>query len=571
VVTGNTRGLKNDDVRALERLKQRRMKPQEVVGLSMARTLVEISMHIRRRVGVLIDRRGRVRAVAVGDANRIWVPEFGRLRAGTDRLRGLRWIVTRVTGDPLTRDDLVDLVRLRLDLSLSLTATADGVLSDVQMAHVAPYTEDGDPHVLLEPCALRDVEADFRVFISDLEDSLQRAIPSTRVVDDPHAQRAVLVHVQLPREPPAESVLGELRELARTARLAVVAEEVQRRKAPDHRYVFGRGRLEEIMLQALQLEAEIVVFGSDLTPAQMRAISTETELKVIDRTQLILDIFAQHATTREGKLQVELAQLRYLLPRLHGKHTALSRLAGGIGGRGPGETKLEIDRRRVKDRISNFEKKIKELSRQRETRRRQRRRKSVPIVGIVGYTNAGKSTLLNSLTGAEVLAENMLFATLDPTSRRLRFPEEREIVLTDTVGFIRDLPGDLLHAFRSTLEELAEADLLLHVVDIADPDADAQIESVERTLQELSLLDIPRVLVLNKADMEHSEEWREVMEERRNAVVVTAMDKQSLRPLIKVIGSTLFGQNRSSLVPDNEGSPPSAEYYPGDSTKGPKD
>ena len=496
---------------------------------------------------MLLDRRGRVGAVAVGDASRIWVPEFGRMRAGTDRLRGLRWVATHVTGDdPLTRDDLIDLVRLRLDMSIALSVGEGGRPGLVHLAHVSPLGGDGDPYTFLEPCNLHDLDLDFRVFVSELEADLSRAVRASTKTAGDGAHRALLAYMQLPGEPQAESVLYELRELARTAGLTVVAEEVQRRQMADHRYVFGQGRLEEMMLRALQLEAEVVVFGQDLTPAQMRAISTATELKVIDRTQLILDIFAQHATSREGKLQVELAQLRYLLPRLHGRHTALSRLAGGIGGRGPGETKLEIDRRRVKDRIHNFEKKINELSKQRETRRRQRKRHDVPVVGIVGYTNAGKSSILNELTGSKVLAENKLFATLDPVSRRLRFPEEREIVIIDTVGFIRDLPPDLMHAFRSTLEEIGDANLLLHVVDVADPEAETQIREVVETLEALDLGDIPRLLVLNKSDLEHPEKWRAVLEERQGALAVSAMKKETLRPLIARMAVELFGQHPKS-------------------------
>ena len=296
----------------------------------------------------------------------------------------------------------------------------------------------------------------------------------------------------------AEASLAELRELARTAGVEVLDSVLQMRREPDPRYLIGRGKLEELNLRAMQLGADLLIFDRNLSPSQAAHIAEETSLKVLDRTQLILDIFAQRAQSADGKLQVELAQLKYLLPRLAQSDDSLSRLAGGIGGRGPGETKLEIDRRRVRDRIAHLERRIEHLSRERQVRRGRRERRELPVISIVGYTNAGKSTLLNALTHSEVLAEDKLFATLDPTSRRLRFPEEREVIITDTVGFIRDLPQDLVAAFRATLEELDDADLLLHVVDASDPAHDAQVEAVEQILETLGLLSKPRILVWNK-------------------------------------------------------------------------
>jgi GTP-binding protein HflX len=280
----------------------------------------------------------------------------------------------------------------------------------------------------------------------------------------------------------------------------VIDATLQYRREPDPRYLIGKGKLEDILLRSMQLMADIIVFDANLSPSQARHIAEVTSLKILDRTQLILDIFAQRAQSADGKLQVELAQLKYLYPRLVGRDDSLSRLAGGIGGRGPGETKLEIDRRRVRDRITALERRIEALSSNRQVRRKQRNERGLPIVSIVGYTNAGKSTLLNALTDSKVLAENVLFATLDPTSRRLRFPTEREVIITDTVGFIRDLPEDLVTAFRATLEELGDADLLLHVVDAADPRHDVQVKAVEEILKDLGLHEKERLLVFNKKD-----------------------------------------------------------------------
>ncbi|HCF57832.1 MAG TPA: GTPase HflX, partial [Myxococcales bacterium] len=311
---------------------------------------------------------------------------------------------------------------------------------------------------------------------------------------------AILVGMSVNGKRAAEESMSELKELARSAGVEILDCIVQGRREVDPRYVIGRGKLQELVLRSMQQMATMIIFDTDLSPSQARHIGEETSLKIVDRTQLILDIFAQRAQSADGKLQVELAQLKYLLPRLSARDDSLSRLTGGIGGRGPGETKLEIDKRRVRDRISNLEKKIGRLSGERAVRRRQRNRRDLPVISIVGYTNAGKSTLLNALTCSEVLVENKLFATLDPTSRRLRFPRDREVIITDTVGFIRDLPKDLVNAFRATLEELLDADLLLHVVDASDPAFPEQIRAVETILGDLGLLSTPRVLVFNKSD-----------------------------------------------------------------------
>jgi GTP-binding protein HflX len=316
----------------------------------------------------------------------------------------------------------------------------------------------------------------------------------------------------------------------------------QRRPDADPKYLIGRGKLEEVLIRAMQLDANVLIFDPDLTPVQAHAIADFTDLKVIDRTMLILDIFAQRAKSRDGKLQVELAQLRYRLPRLHEKNTMMSRLTGGIGGRGPGETKLEENRRRARERIHRLEKEIDRFGEQRAGRRAERVRRRLPVVAIVGYTNAGKSTLLNALTKSEVLAEDKLFATLDPTTRRLRFPHEREIIIADTVGFIRDLPPDLARAFRATLEELDQADLLLHVVDAADPAHEQQTAAVEGILTDLGLGETPRLLVMNKIDLVPLDERAPLVRPDRGLAVVaiSAQDPASTVPLLAAIELALW-------------------------------
>jgi GTP-binding protein HflX len=295
--------------------------------------------------------------------------------------------------------------------------------------------------------------------------------------------------------------MDELMELARTADVLVLDRVIQRLKRINPKYLLGKGKLAEIMLAALRFNANLLIFDMELNPSQIRSITDHTDLRVLDRTQLILDIFARRALSREGKLQIEMAQLKYMMPRLSTRDDALSRLTGGIGARGPGETRLEVDRRRINDRLTRLAKELKAVSRERHQRRGRRRKKNVPVISLVGYTNAGKSTLLNNLTNSRIIAEDKLFATLDPTSRRLRFPRDTEVIITDTVGFIRNLPKELLQAFKATLEELHEADLLVHVIDISNPRFADQIEVVEKLLLELQLDTIPSLRLLNKIDL----------------------------------------------------------------------
>ncbi|HEX8107151.1 MAG TPA: GTPase HflX, partial [Kofleriaceae bacterium] len=365
--------------------------------------------------------------------------------------------------------------------------------------------------------------------------------------------RALVVHVAVGRGVQSETRIAEVRELCRTAGVKVLDVMIQNRPEADPKFLVGRGKLDEILLRAMQLGAELVIFDPDLTPGQARAISAATELKVIDRTMLILDIFAQHATSRDGKLQVELAQLRYALPRLVEKNTMMSRLTAGpggkagIGGRGPGETKLEINRRRARERINLLEKRLEELADDRRLRRQRRTDRDVPIIAICGYTNAGKSTLLNGLTEGDALAADQLFATLDPISRRLRFPHEREVVITDTVGFIRDLPAELTRAFRATLEEMADADLLVHVVDASDPDREQQIRTVEGILADLGLTDKPRILVWNKADRLAADE-AEHLANGDGGFVVSALDRATFGPLLLALERTLWQHGKDTSL-----------------------
>ena len=538
-VSGVTSSLKAKQRDALQRIYRRSVPPDAIITRELAHFMAAISHETRRQVGVLIDRRGRVQHVLVGDGHKLQLPDLGRHRGGRNRLRGVRLLHTHVFGERLSRDDLTDLSLLQLDLMGVIQISESGQAVSLEYAHLVPPGPTERFWEVVGPLDIGALEVSFQTFIADLESSFATQQPMREGAE---AQtRAIAVHVTTGSrtEPDTDASLAELRELAATASVAIVETVVQRRRALDPRYVMGRGKLEELVLASMQRQAELIVFDRDLTPSQARSIADVTEAKVIDRTQLILDIFAQRATTRDGKLQVELAQLKYTLPRLAGRNTAMSRLAGGIGGRGPGETKLEIDRRRAQDRIHYLTRQIATLSKQRFERRRRRRDTGVPVVAIVGYTNAGKSTLLNQLTGAKVVAEDKLFATLDPTTRRLRIPDERDVVLTDTVGFIRDLPEDLVAAFKATLEELTEAHVLLHVVDIASPDWEERVTSVQRILDELEVGDKPTVVAFNKVDRVDDTHLLATLCRAHRAVAISALDKGSLEPLVNRIIASL--------------------------------
>src|SRR6267378_8184186 len=505
---GNTQGLKPNQLRRIEKLYQRRISPHQIVTPEFARQISELSHETRRQIGVLIDRKGYVEFVIVGDARRIELPDFKRVRVAGDRFRGLRCVHTHLRGEELTRDDLTDLALLRLDLMAAIDVDeATGLPGVVRSAHLLPSTasETGSNgnskhFAFLDPAVASQLDVDFLGLIEALESEMARNRRTSHKASE--ADSAILVNVSTSARDDAEDSIAELRELAQSAGVVVLDEMLQRRSTIDPRTVLGKGKLVELLIGAMQVGADAIIFDRELQPAQVRSISEATDLKVIDRSQLILDIFAQRAQSHEGKIQVELAQLKYILPRLVlGQNSAFSRLAGGIGGRGPGETKLETDRRRVRDRIHRLETELAAQRTRREQRRKERLRHGVPIISIVGYTNAGKSTLLNALTTSQVRAEKRMFATLDPTSRRLRLPRDQEVIINDTVGFIRELPPDLLSAFRATLEEISESNLIVHLVDSANPRWQQQVESVERILSELHFETIPRIVALNKADL----------------------------------------------------------------------
>ena len=539
-VYGNKTGLAPSALRSLERIYRRRVPSDRIVTPELVRSLAEASRETGRQVGALVHRSGEIDYVIVGSATSLMLPDIGRLRAAEGRFRALRLVHTHLFGEPLTRDDLVDLTRLRLDLVAAVLLTREGEPRSLTWAYNVPARDDQSrPYEVAGPFPYGHPEPNFGELIASLEAEFAQKRRARSIAKD---GRAILVHVGEKRQRGAQSRaasrLGELTSLARTAGVEVVDSVIQLRDRPDPRSVVGPGKLDEILMRAIDLDAETLIFDCELTPSQASGISTKTDLKVIDRTQLILDIFAQHAESRDGKLQVELAQLKYALPRLGQKDDSLSRLTGGIGGRGPGETKLEIGRRRARERVNRLERELAALAGQRRERRRKRQESDLPVVALVGYTNAGKSTLLNSLTAAGVLAEDKLFATLDPRARRLSLPDGRVVVLTDTVGFIRNMPDDLFSTFRSTFEEAADADLLIEVVDASDPEYEEHLEATHGVLEDLELSERPRLAVYNKVDRLSPDE-RIPFASGSGRLGLSANDPSTLAPLLAAISKAL--------------------------------
>lgn len=500
--------------------------------------MCQISREIRRPIAVLLSRRGQVQEIIVGTDLTLSATTLSKFRVGARSLRGLRVIRTQLHDQPLSQESLTDLAYLRLDLFGALSVTPEGNPGNLYLAHLLPPNGTGQVCNILKHMPFHHATMAFDRFIEDLESDMQRAQGTHAVGHE--RESAMLVSASSRSRVEQEDRLLELAELASSAGVTVVDRMAQRTQDGHQRYVLGSGKLKDVLIQTLHRGADMVIFDQTLTPAQSRAISEMTDIKVIDRTQLILDIFARRAHTREGKVQVELAQLRYLLPRLSGKGQELSRLGGGIGSRGPGETKLETDRRRIRDRITHLERELDQFGRHQDQRRARRTRHGLPVVSLVGYTNAGKSTLLNVLTNSHVSTVDRVFETLDTTSRRLRFPQDREVIITDTVGFIRDLPEELLGAFRTTLEELRQADLLVHVVDAGAADVDIQISAVVKILQELNLDMLRRTLVFNKCDRIPPAEAERLCR-RYQAIGVSALHPDTLRPLLDHLDRELAG------------------------------
>ncbi len=528
-IFGNTAGLKANQSRRLQNLYRRRVSPEFLITFDLARDVCLLSNEIHRQIGLLITRTGKIAFVIVGDHKQIVIPSIEQYRAASGRLIGLRCIHTHLQNEPLSNDDLTDLCLLRLDMMAAIQLDRDGRPQHVLAAHILPKGSEGKPYQILDPLHPAKLNIDCLELIQALETELARVTTGKKTGTG--NERALLVSITSNSRSAARQSMIELTQLAVSSGIDIAGTATQHLAKPDPTFLIGRGKLQDLAVMALQEGATLIIFDQELNASQIRSITDRIDLKVIDRTQLILDIFAQRAHSREGKLQVELAQLKYLLPRLVTKNTAMSRLTGGIGGRGPGETKLEINRRRARERITALEKALSEVRKHRQQQRARRQKKGLPIISIIGYTNAGKSTLLNTLTKSDVLVQRQLFATLDPSSRRLKFPRDIDVIITDTVGFIKNLPKDLMVAFRATLEELERADLLLHVIDISNPQFDSQIKAVDRIITDLQLNYTSCLRVLNKVDLVDPaivDRWCR----QYNAVAISANNKSTLMPLI---------------------------------------
>lgn len=570
-IYGEIKGLKASEKAALEKLAQRRTPASDIIDLDLARRASQISQQLNAQIGLLIGRDGRIVSLIVGTKERLYLPDLGRYRLDTARLRSLRLVVfipdsqKRLEAHPRERsplrpdnekvlpdqkvqaltipqDFIADLEKLRLDALLIVAVTSNGSPGPISLAYLELTglgKNRGGYHRSVKYYYGRDVTdlaVNFEEFVSEIEGQFIAATPKSQ---DTKSGKAILVGAYTSSLAQAQASMDELQELTRTAGVGVLEIFMQRRHHLDPKTVIGKGKLEELVLRSLDLGADLLIFDRELSPGQLRSITATAEMKILDRSMLILDIFSQRAKTREGRIQVELAQLKYSLPRLTEKDSGLSRLSGGIGGRGPGETKLEISRRRARDRIVYLEKQIEKVASERQLRRQRRQDRGVPVVAIVGYTNAGKSTLLNALTKSDVLAEDKLFATLDTSSRRMRFPNEKEVVFVDTVGFIRELPKELINAFRATLEEVGEADLLIHVVDATDGELQHQIKVVTETLNKLEFGDKPRILILNKTDLLSLPEVRS-LSNSLEALSVSAVTREGFSELVLEIQNRLL-------------------------------
>ena len=486
-VNGNTEGVRDAMLARLESLYSYETDEDTFLPRELMKILAECSCAMNREIAVYLTRDGETVNVAIGTDCDVELTDY-RLRRNAERLSGVRCIHTHPDGDGRLSD--VDISALKIFRYDAMTAVGvkNGEPTFVQTAFLG---ENGSL-VMDEPVRwyrVPDAEWMNQIGLSDETVGREKA---QAVADD--REKAVLMGIE------STESLEELRRLAETAGAEVAGSFLQKRNKPDSALFIGKGRAEELARDCQALEADVCIFDEELTGVQVRNLEEILRVKVVDRTTLILDIFAQRANSAEGKLQVELAQLQYRSARLIGLGTVLSRLAGGIGTRGPGESKLEINRRRIRERMTDLKRRLDELEKQRSVRRKSRERNEVPVVALVGYTNSGKSTLLNALTGSDVYVQDQLFATLDAVSRRMETAEKTPYLLTDTVGFIRKLPHTLVSAFRSTLEEAAAADVLVIVSDGSSPDMLRQHDTVEEVLEELGATEQKRIEAINKCD-----------------------------------------------------------------------
>ncbi|MDO4935452.1 MAG: GTPase HflX [Phascolarctobacterium sp.] len=539
-ISGNIKGIKNFVLNDLQKLYDFQVDKSQLVSVELCLEIARLTQEINREISVFLDRSGKVEAVNVGDSNTVNLPNLNS-RRGTTRLNGYRCLHTHPDGNSnLSSVDISALKLNRLDAMIAIGVVQNIEQSELSFALLTGIDEHDDFLVgIFGPAALTEAE---QIFFPNLVATVEKSIAKNNGTNlaDGH-ERAIIVSLEYQGMGDMlgwtmEDSLEELKQLADTAGAEVVGRFMQKRPKPDPAFYIGHGKVHDLALYAQANEVDLCIFDDELSPAQQRNIEEALGIHVIDRTGLILDIFAQRARTNEGKLQVELAQLQYMLPRIMGKGLSLSRLGGGIGTRGAGETKLELDRRHIRDRIAYIKTCIEKVKGVRDLHRAGRAKANVPTVGIVGYTNAGKSTLLNTLTNSDIYAMDQLFATLDPTSRQLNLPNNQEAVLTDTVGFIQRLPHQLVAAFRSTLEDTIEADLLLHVIDVSHPLYEEQSRAVYKVLEEINVKDKPIITVYNKIDkLPDDSNLAEQLAKEENTICISAKKGLNMDNLLKLI------------------------------------
>lgn len=541
-IKGNIKGIRDSVIAELHKLYD--MQSPQLVSQELAVKLADITEYINREISVYITRSGQIIEIAVGDNATVELPSFSG-RRGAGRLSGIRCIHTHPDGNPyLSGVDISALKNNKYDAMVAIgVVSPDFTKSELTFGLITGI--DSNENYTAEcygPYSIEDAEnINFVNTVSTIERILdkQTGTASLQVM----SERAILIGMEWGRNDSLWTVddsLEELKQLADTAGATVIKKFIQKRPKPDPAFFIGRGKVQELALYAQQENIDLCIFDDELSPAQQRNIESVMGIRILDRTALILDIFAQRARTNEGKLQVELAQLQYTLPRIMGKGLMLSRLGGGIGTRGPGETKLEVDRRRIRDRIAFIKDQIEKVKAVRSLHRSKRKKNNVFEVSLVGYTNAGKSTILNTLTNSDIYAKDQLFATLDPTTRQLTLPNKQEIIITDTVGFIQRLPHQLIAAFRSTLEVVTEADLLVHVIDVSHELYKEQAAAVHEVLKEIGAETKPVITVYNKIDkLPPDSKLADRLALEEDTVCISAAKKLNLESLQQMIESHL--------------------------------